>query len=231
MALYSLPIVYATSKFIVRCFSLLLLRIRLIFDSLPPKPPFIIAANHISHFDPPLLTLAFKHHLDFMTTSELFDSKIIAAWLRMVGCFPVNREKTDSRAAREALKRLRDGRIVVIYPEGGIRTGYQSILNGACINNDLATLAYLADCPVIPSLIIGSDQLYAYKKIWRRPQILIRFGPPLYKPIEIPNKHESIALWTSRISRCLRELYEISQKQNLITPSMIPRTAQERWQE
>ncbi len=231
MPRYSSPFIYNASKLLVRSFSWIFIRIKIIIDTPLPSAPFILASNHISHFDPPLLVLALNQHLDFMAMRELFIKKIPSWWMRNVGCFPVNRDQTDALAAREAIRRLKSGRIVVIYPERGIRTGKASVLQGACLGNDIATLAYLARCPIVPSIIIGSDQLYAYKKLWRRPKILIRLGAPLFIPTEVKGKDEIIALWTSRLSRSLRELYESSQEQSLITPEMMPRTAKERWEE
>jgi 1-acyl-sn-glycerol-3-phosphate acyltransferase len=229
MRRYSSPLLYSTSKFLVKSFSWLFLRTQIIKDAPLPPPPFILASNHISHFDPPLLVLSLKEQIDFMAMRDLFNKKIASWWLRNVGTFPVNREETDAKAAREAIHRLKAGRIVVIYPERGIRTGKESVLEGACLGNDIATLAYLARCPIVPSIIIGSDQLYAYKKLWRRPKILIRMGIALNMPTEVKDKDEIIAIWTSRLSRSMRDLYETSQHQNLITPQMIPRSAQERW--
>ncbi len=58
------------------------------------------------------------------------------------------------------MKRLKEGRVVGIFPEGGIRDGAASIVNGAEMKQGVTLLSLLADAPVIPCVILGSDRLY-----------------------------------------------------------------------
>src|SRR5688572_19173974 len=74
--------------------------------------PFILAANHISHFDPPLIAAEVRRKIDWMATTELFENAIVGAWLRGIDAFAVDRERADRAAVRAALNRLGRGRIV-----------------------------------------------------------------------------------------------------------------------
>ena len=83
---------------------------------------------------------------------------------------------------------MRDGRIVGIFPEGGIRDGKNSILEGAASRSGVAVLADIADVAVLPCVILGRDRLYN-KKRWlrfRRTPIWIGFGDLILKCRDLP---------------------------------------------
>jgi len=142
---------------------------------------WMLAANHISHFDPPFLGLACRRKLDWMTSQEFYRIPLLGLWMRTVGAFPVDRERPDRTAIRTALARLAAGRVVGMFPEGGIRDGVRSVLAGAPLRPGLSALAEMSGTPVIPCVVIGTDQLYA-PKMWlpfRRARIWIGFGEPI----------------------------------------------------
>ena len=129
-----------------------------------------MVANHISHFDPILLSLLVRRPIDWMTTEEFYANPLVGAWLRGLNTFPVDRSRPDRRALRVGLERLRAGRLVGVFPEGGIRAGPTSILSGVAPKSGATALARLAGVPIVPCLIFGSDRLYAARS-WRP-------GPP-----------------------------------------------------
>ena len=140
---------------------------------------WLLVSNHISHFDPPFLTVAALRKIDWMATRELYSPAPVAAWMRAVDTFPVDREKVDRQAVREAVARLKRGRVVGLFPEGGIRDGARSVLEGAPMKS-VAGLAQLGDVPVVPCALVGSDQLYTHR-CWipfRRARAWIAFGEP-----------------------------------------------------
>ena len=143
---------------------------------------FILAANHISHFDPPLLAIAIRRKIDWMAMVELFENPIAGRWLCAIDSFPVNRGNVDRRAVRTAIARLKLGRAIGIFPEGGIRDGARSVLEGGPIRPGLGAIAQLGNAPVIPCVILGSDRLYACRtwRLFRRTTVWIGFGEPLY---------------------------------------------------
>jgi 1-acyl-sn-glycerol-3-phosphate acyltransferase len=142
---------------------------------------WLLVSNHISHFDPPFLTVAAARKIDWMATRELYAPGLVNWWMHAVDTFPVDREKVDRAAVREAVSRLQRGRVVGIFPEGGIRDGARSVLEGAPLKPGIAGLAQLGGAPVIPCALIGSDQLYTHRN-WipfRRARAWIAFGEPL----------------------------------------------------
>src|SRR5205823_15012889 len=79
---------------------------------------------------------------------------------------------------RSAIERLKSGRIVGVFPESGIRDGANSLLEGAPVRAGASTLAHMAQVPIVPCVILGSDRLYA-RRSWlpmRRTPVWIRFG-------------------------------------------------------
>jgi 1-acyl-sn-glycerol-3-phosphate acyltransferase len=148
------------------------------------KDPFILAANHISHFDPTILSVAAHRKIDWMAMAELFVHPLMSLWLTNIDCFPVDRGRPDRAAVRAALDRLKRGHVVGIFPEGGIRDGARSILGGATVKPGVGAIAQLAHVPVVPAIIIGTDRLYAPQawRPFRRTEIWIVFGPPLHNP-------------------------------------------------
>ena len=80
-------------------------------------------ANHISHFDPLFLGIAFKRTIDWMTTEEFYDNPLLGAWLRALNTFPVDRSRPDRRALRLGVERLRAGRMVGMFPRRGDSRG------------------------------------------------------------------------------------------------------------
>ena len=148
---------------------------------IPRTGPLILASNHISHFDPPLLGAFFPRHVDWMAMDELFRNPRLARALELTGAFRVHRDGSDRNALRTAARRLEAGRVVGIFPEGGIRAGETSILEGAPMRPGLAALALIAKAPVLPSIIAGTDRFYK-KANWlptHRPPVWIVTGNPI----------------------------------------------------
>ena len=121
---------------------------------------WILAANHISHFDPLVLTSVVRRQIDWMAMAELFRSRLLGAWLRASDTFPVERGKADRASLRTAIERLRGGKVVGIFPEGGLRDGAESVLGGAALRGGIRLVAQLGDAPIVPCVILGSDRLY-----------------------------------------------------------------------
>ena len=141
----------------------------------------ILAANHISHFDPFVISGVVRRKIDWMAMAEFFPYPVLGQFLRAVDAFPAERDRADRVTIRSAIERLRNGRIVGIFPEGGIRDGQNSILEGAPARSGVASLSHLATVPVLPCVILGTDRLYNRRR-WnplRRTPIWIAFGEPI----------------------------------------------------
>jgi 1-acyl-sn-glycerol-3-phosphate acyltransferase len=97
----------------------------------------------------------------------------------------------DRTGIRTAVKRLQEGRVVGVFPEGGIRAGKGSVLEGAPMWPGVSALAVLSGKPIIPSVIIGTDRLYN-KKNWfrfRRVAVWVGFGEGIVPRVDLPKKN------------------------------------------
>ena len=165
-------------------------------DRVPTNDGLLIVSNHISFVDPPLLGITTPRPVEFMTMAEMFRKPWLARLLRTIGCFPVDRSRVDQRAVREAIRRLRAGRCVVIFPEGGIRLTHQSVLGGdPDIKPGAGAIGLLAHATILPVIVRDTRKPYKPRN-WLpfhqgrlgRETISITFGQPfrLWNPRDLP---------------------------------------------
>src|ERR671923_1223664 len=125
-----------------------------------PEGGFVLAANHVSNFDPwPLgMPLWPQRQLRFMAKVELFRSPL---WpiLKGAGAFKVRRGEGDEVAMRTAIELARAGEVVVIFPEGTRREKGLVKKFQARPHTGAARVALGAGVPLIPAAITGTDRL------------------------------------------------------------------------
>lgn len=193
---------------------------------LPESGGFILASNHISHFDPPLLAVHLPRPIDWLAMSELYSKSWSARFFRSVNAIPIQRGAPDRAAIREAVSRLKAGRVVGIFPEGGIRDGEASLLAGRPPLRGAALLARLSGAPVIPCAIVGSDRLYN-RKHWRpghRAPVWIATGHPL-PPVNSDDE------FSAHLVDAMRVLRERILTLGHATKDDLPKSPQERMRE
>ena len=83
-----------------------------------PEGGVIIASNHISYLDPPLIGAVTPRRVTFMARKGLFEIPVLRSIIKPAA-FPIDREKPRPSTIKEAIKRLRNGELLVIFPEGG----------------------------------------------------------------------------------------------------------------
>lgn len=139
-----------------------------------PAGGFVLAANHLSNLDPwPLgLPLWPKRQLRFMGKSELFNP-FLGPLLRGAGAFPVRRGKGDREAIRNAVQLVKDGEIVVMFPEGTRRSKGLRKKHEARAHSGAARIALQAEAPLVPAAIKGTDRLS------RLAPVRVAFGKPV----------------------------------------------------
>lgn len=136
-------------------------------ERIPEEGAVILAANHTSLWDAPVLVSGVKRSMRTMAKKELFQNKILASLLSMAGAFPVDRQKSDIGAVKTALKALKDGEIFTIFPSG---TRVKSE-DGAAAKAGVALIASRSGAPVIPVALRGG-----YKPFRR---VTVIFGEPM----------------------------------------------------
>jgi 1-acyl-sn-glycerol-3-phosphate acyltransferase len=190
---------------------------------------FLLASNHISHFDPFIISSVVRRKIDWMAMAEFFPLPVLGFFLRAVDAFPAERNRADRKTIRTTIERLKHGRIVGLFPEGGIRDGTRSLLEGAALRPGASTLAHIAEVPILPCVIVGSDRLYA-KKRWlslRRTPIWIAFGDPIpfFPGLEKFAARKRIEL---ELAAAFKRLYAELRERFSLTEDDLPHSPQER---
>jgi 1-acyl-sn-glycerol-3-phosphate acyltransferase len=190
---------------------------------------FLLAANHISHFDPFIISSVVRRKVDWMAMAEFFPLPVLGFLLRAVDAFPADRHRADRKTIRTAIERLKHGRIVGLFPEGGIRDGARSLLEGTPLRPGASTLAHISGVPILPCVIIGSDRLYS-KKSWlplRRTPIWIAFGNliPHFPNLE---KSAARACIDGELAAAFKILYAELREEFSLTPDDLPHSPRER---
>jgi 1-acyl-sn-glycerol-3-phosphate acyltransferase len=144
-------------------------------ENIPEEGGVIIASNHISYLDPPLLGAVIPRMSTSMARKGLFHIPVLG-WFIKHYAFPVDREKTLPSTIKDAVTRVKRGKLLVIFPEGR-RSETGILLEG---KRGVGMIATLSKVPVIPTLIIGTDKALPCGARWlRRAKISVIFGNPL----------------------------------------------------
>jgi 1-acyl-sn-glycerol-3-phosphate acyltransferase len=143
-------------------------------ENFPASGPVILAANHLTMYDPLSIQFALSRPIFFIAKEELFRHPLTDWLFRQAGCFPVHRETSDLWAFRHALQVLKNGLVLGIFPEGTRNRGegLHAAKTGA------ARLARTIGCPIVPVAIQGTQDLFRHFP--RRVPISITFGAPIY---------------------------------------------------
>lgn len=147
-------------------------------ENIPAEGPIILAPNHQSHFDPPLVGSCCPRRMSYMARASLFDFPPFAWLIRSFGAFPIDREAGRGIAGvKETLRRLKDGHVIMMFPEG-TRTPDGSI---HAFRPGIRTLAVRSGAVIVPVAIEGAYQAWPRtRKFPRLGVIHIHYGEPLW---------------------------------------------------
>ena len=151
-------------------------------ENVPLKGGAILAINHTSYFDFALAgtaALPAKRYVRFMAKKEIFDNKIAGPLMR--GMHHINVDRSNGSASFvAALRSLKDGEIIGIFPEGTISTSFE--IKG--LKSGAVRLAIGAGVPVIPTIVWGGQRIYTkgVKPNFKRNKtpISVSFGEPIF---------------------------------------------------
>ena len=147
-------------------------------DPLPARGAAIVVANHRSGVDPLVLYATTRRDIHFLMAREYYEVPHLRWLFRLVGAIPVNRDGKDLSATKAALQRLKEGRVVGIFPEGGIRAPGEEGMDGSKFG--VALLALRTGAAVVPAHITGTPPFDSVLRAFVSPsRSSIRFGEPL----------------------------------------------------
>lgn len=144
-------------------------------EMVPEKGGVIIAANHVSYIDPPVLAMALKRMPTYLAVKFAIDWPVVG-WLIGLYSMPVEPGRTPPSTIKEAIRRLRRGEAVVIFPEGG-RSYDGSFLDA---QRGIGVIAAKSGVPVVPAFINGTyEVLPVGARFPRLARLEVFFGQPL----------------------------------------------------
>lgn len=170
--------------------------------NVPTAGPAILAPNHFSAMDHFFCGIYLRRRVRFMAKSQLFKGPL--AWvLQHAGAFPVRRGRRDEEAIATAVQILRNGGVVVIYPEGG-RSRTRHV--GEHARPGVGRLALETGAPVVPVAIHGSLWVRGWTRL-RFPRVRVRYGTPLSYQQQTESGREAHQAVADEVLAAVRDLY------------------------
>lgn len=147
--------IYTVSRFIFWVLLKILCNLEVIGrENLPKMGPFIVASNHVSYADPAAVGVTCTRRLAFMAKKELFEDPWFGWWFRAMGCIPIDRSSPSSEPLKRAIKTLREGKPVAIFPEG-MRSADGALQKG---EPGIGFIARKTKVPIIPFYTSGTEK-------------------------------------------------------------------------
>jgi 1-acyl-sn-glycerol-3-phosphate acyltransferase len=188
-------------------------------ERVPGTGPVVLAANHIGFLDGPLMAIVGPRPVHALTKSELFAGPL-GAFLRFAGQIPVQRGVHDPYAVRQALRVLRDGGAVGMFPESTRGAGDMANAAGGA-----AYLALVTGAPVVPTVFLGTRAAGSRKTFAAAgSRLVMAHGEPLHvEAQEWPRRPQQVAELTARIRSAVLDLVaETERATGLSLPGPLP---------
>jgi len=171
-------------------------------NNIPATGGLLLVSNHLSYLDVFVLGISCTRLLNYVARSTLFFPPL-GSLIRSVGGFPIQRDGMGASGLKETLRRLRNGGVVILFPEGTRSPDgrLQELKSG------ISVLAARANVPILPAAVAGTFGAWSRNQKFPRPHpVRVEYGKPI-QPEELAGlKTEAItALIRDRIDQCHRE--------------------------
>ncbi|MEP7029117.1 MAG: lysophospholipid acyltransferase family protein [Candidatus Eisenbacteria bacterium] len=186
-------------------------------DRVPRTGGIIVAANHISFWDPPVIGASFPRELAYATRADFFGVPGFAPLIRALGAFPMRRGTIDLAGFRQAERALARGDALLLFPEGGrMKDGdLHPALPG------LGQIAAHTRVPIVPLYVSGTNHIR--RCMVRRAKVRLTVGAPLLADLWFPPGSQSTlagrALYQAISDRVMQEITLLRAQQEETTRS------------
>ncbi len=169
---------------------------------LPPEQPAIIACNHLNGIDPFFVQAACPRLITWMMAQEYYALPGVKWFCGKIHAIPVERTGKDLAATRAALRALKDGRVLGVFPEGKVETG----LDIMPFQVGIALLAIKSGRPVVPAYLEGTQRGLEMLPAFLYPnEARLRFGEPMH----FGEEERSMEAVTRKIQQAVKDLREL----------------------
>jgi len=146
-------------------------------ERVPLKGPVILASNHASYLDPPLVGAGLKRTINYLARASLFRFPPFGALLRGCHAVPVERDGGGAAGLRAILERLLAGEGIILFPEG-TRT-YDRKLQPA--HSGIGLTVIKSNAPVVPTRVFGTYDAFGRHMRFPHPRrVAVKYGEPIY---------------------------------------------------
>ncbi|HEV7301862.1 MAG TPA: lysophospholipid acyltransferase family protein [Tepidisphaeraceae bacterium] len=208
------PVIYKFCRGVCRIATTVLFDLKVYgVHHVPDEGGALMISNHESYLDPALIGVQVRRNMTFMAKSELFEVPGFGWLIRRLGAFPVRQGKGDKGAIDETIRKLQEGHLLNVFPEGA-RT-----LDGKLgpIQKGVALIVKRAKVPIVPVMIAGSYEAWPRSKAMPQSHpVGVLYGPP----IDVGGmKAEEITQLIDRTFRAMRVDLEARMKRDAHLPS------------
>lgn len=199
---------YSFLHFLINLSLLIFYRLRFYGqNNLPEEGAVIIISNHQSHFDPPILAVGLRRRLNFLARKSLFTFKPFAWLIDTLDAIPLDQNGIGFAGIKESIKRLRNGEVILIFPEGS-RTqdgNLAPFLQGSL------SLAQRTKAVIVPTAVSGCYEILprtqTFPALFKK--ICVVYGKPIaFEEIKDLSEERLRQLCETRVA----ELYQEAEK-------------------
>ncbi|HSX26560.1 MAG TPA: (d)CMP kinase [Chlamydiales bacterium] len=167
----------------------------------------ILASNHTSHYDPPVLSISCPEEVHFLARASLFDVPLLGRLIHILNSHPIERGTSDATTFRLMIQLLQEGNKLIIFPEGSRSP------NGELqpLERGLGFLVQKAKCRIIPAYIKGAYEAWPRKQKFPKlfGKMAVAFGTPIeWEEFESLDKKEAQVFITKRAEQAIHQLKE-----------------------
>jgi 1-acyl-sn-glycerol-3-phosphate acyltransferase len=146
-------------------------------ERVPLTGPVILASNHASYLDPPLVGAGVRRQISYLARDNIFHVPVLAAILRSWEVVPVDRDGGTGRGLKQILNRLEQGGAIILFPEG--TRSRHGELNPARSGIGLTVIKSRA--PVVPARVFGTHEAFGpHKRLPRPRRLTVKYGQPMW---------------------------------------------------
>lgn len=194
-------IVYGVLWVLARIIGWICFRYR-VEGQVPRTGGVLIAANHASYLDIPLLGCGLKRRAWYLGRSDLFPIPVLNGILQALGWIPVRLGRLDREAFGKAINLIRAGKVVVIFPEG--RRSHDGSLREP--KAGIGVIVSQTGCPVVPAYLKGTFDVLPPGASWPRLRpVTVRLGDPIHFEAEQRQERTATKEFYQHVSRTVIE--------------------------
>jgi 1-acyl-sn-glycerol-3-phosphate acyltransferase len=145
-------------------------------ERVPRTGPVILAANHASFIDPPLVGSGLTRDINYLARESLFRFPVVGAILRSWNAVPVDRDGGGAKGLKIILGRLLAGGGIILFPEG-TRTKDGNLQPA---RSGIGLTVIKSNAPVVPVRVFGTFAAYGRNHKFPRPKkVAVKYGAPM----------------------------------------------------